>query len=204
MTPDLWRLALLWSLWCALHSLLIARRVQRVLQERLGPRFRYVRLIYNILAVTTLAAVYAYALSFRGPVLFDWWGAWIPIGAVFFAAAVYLFWAGGRVYDLDSLLGLRQMKGVGIGEAGGLTRRGILGAIRHPWYTAGLFILWVRPKDAASLVTSIVLSVYLVVGAHLEEAKLVAEFGDEYRAYRREVSMFLPFRWVRARLMRRG
>jgi protein-S-isoprenylcysteine O-methyltransferase Ste14 len=204
MTPDLWLLALLWVAWCALHSLLIARGVQRVLQTGLGPRFRFVRLVYNIVAVVTLAVLFVWTRRVGGPVLFNWWGAWIPVGAVLFAAGAALFWAGGRVYDLDALLGVSQLMGAGIGEAGGLTRRGILGAIRHPWYTGGMLLLWAFPRDAAGLVASIVLSAYLVVGAYLEEAKLIAEFGEEYRAYRREVSMFVPFRWVRARFMSRG
>ncbi len=202
MTPDLWRLALLWTAWCALHSLLIARGVQRALQTRLGPRFRFVRVGFNVVAFVTFVPIYAYSLSLRGPVVFDWWGAWIPIGAPLLAASLALFWAGGRVYDLHVFLGLAGRARSGMGAAGGLSRRGVLGAIRHPWYTAGLCILWVRPKDAASLVTSIMLSLYLVIGAYLEESKLLAEFGEEYRAYRREVSMFLPFRWVRARFAR--
>lgn len=204
MTPDLWRLALLWLAWCALHSLLITRGVQRALQIRLGERFRSVRLAYNLFAAVTFVPIYAYSLSLRGPVVFDWWGAWIPIGAPLFVASMLLFWAGGRVYDLRVFLGLAERARSGMAAAGGLSRRGVLGAIRHPWYTAGLCILWVRPKDAASLITSIVLSAYLVVGAHLEESKLLAEFGEEYRAYRREVSMFLPSRWLRARFARRG
>lgn len=199
MTSDLSRLALLWAAWCALHSLLITRGFQRALQTRLGPQFRFVRLAYNIVAVVTLAVLFIWTRRVGGPVLFNWWGAWIPVGAVLFAAGAFLFWAGGRVYDLDALLGVSQLKGAGIGEAGGLTRRGILGAIRHPWYTGGLLLLWAFPRDAAGLVASIVLSAYLVVGTYLEEAKLIAEFGDEYRRYQREVSMFLPFRWVRTR-----
>lgn len=204
MTPDLWRLALLWVAWCALHSLLIARPVQRALRIRLGERFRSVRLAYNLLAAVTFVPIYGYSLSLPGPIVFDWWGAWIPIGAPLLAASILLFWAGGQVYDLGVFLGVAGRARAGMAEAGGLSRRGILGAIRHPWYTAGLCILWVKPKDAASLVTSILLSAYLVVGAHLEERKLLAEFGDDYRAYRREVSMFLPFRWVRGRLERRA
>ena len=69
--------------------------------------------------------------------------------------------------------------------------------VRHPWYTGGILLLGVGPKNAAALVTAVVLTVYLILGAYLEERRLVAAFGDEYRRYRREVSMFLPFRWLR-------
>ncbi len=204
MTPELWRLAFLWVAWCALHSLLIARGAQRALRSALGPRFRFVRLAFNGVALATFVPIYAYSLTLRGPVLFDWWGAWIPVGVPLLLAALTLFWAGGRSYDMRVFLGIGEKGRSGMAGEGALSRRGILGAIRHPWYTAGLCILWVRPKDAAGLVTAILLSAYLVVGAHLEEAKLIAEFGDGYRAYRREVSMFLPLRWLRGLLSRAG
>jgi protein-S-isoprenylcysteine O-methyltransferase Ste14 len=35
----------------------------------------------------------------------------------------------------------------------------------------------------------------VVVGTILEERKLVAEFGDEYRQYQREVSMLFPWKF---------
>ena len=41
-----------------------------------------------------------------------------------------------------------------------------------------------------------VLSVYLVVGTILEERKLVLEYGQVYRQYQHEVSMFVPWRWL--------
>jgi protein-S-isoprenylcysteine O-methyltransferase Ste14 len=37
-----------------------------------------------------------------------------------------------------------------------------------------------------------VLTIYLVVGAILEERKLVAEFGEAYREYQGKVPMFVP------------
>jgi protein-S-isoprenylcysteine O-methyltransferase Ste14 len=44
----------------------------------------------------------------------------------------------------------------------------------------------------AVLVTNAVLSAYLIIGTLLEEKRLVAEFGEEYRDYQEQVPMFLP------------
>jgi protein-S-isoprenylcysteine O-methyltransferase Ste14 len=156
---------------------------------------------FNIVAFVTFVPIYA-SRSVCRSVVFDWWGAWIRS----VRAACGVAPRSGRVGACTTCACSSDSLGSAFRQAaaGGLTHRGILGAIRHPWYTGGLCILWVRPKDAASLVTSIMLSLYLVIGAYLEESKLLAEFGDEYRPYQREVSMFLPFRWVRARFAQRG
>jgi protein-S-isoprenylcysteine O-methyltransferase Ste14 len=41
-----------------------------------------------------------------------------------------------------------------------------------------------------------VFTAYVVVGTLLEEKKLVAEFGEEYRSYQRRVSMLVPLKWA--------
>jgi protein-S-isoprenylcysteine O-methyltransferase Ste14 len=43
----------------------------------------------------------------------------------------------------------------------------------------------------------------LIIGAFLEEKKLVREFGEGYRAYQARVSMFLPYQWVKLKIKER-
>jgi protein-S-isoprenylcysteine O-methyltransferase Ste14 len=111
-------------------------------------------------------------------------------------SAVVLFYAGSRHYDLKQFLGVRQVSehesAKGLTKSGALDTSGVLGVVRHPWYFAGILIIWVRPLDPAALVTNAVLTAYLVVGTFLEERKLIAEFGDAYRKYQSKVPMFLP------------
>jgi protein-S-isoprenylcysteine O-methyltransferase Ste14 len=45
-----------------------------------------------------------------------------------------------------------------------------------------------------------VLSLYLVIGAFLEERKLLKEFGDDYRLYKNRVSMLFPWKWIKKKL----
>jgi protein-S-isoprenylcysteine O-methyltransferase Ste14 len=71
---------------------------------------------------------------------------------------------------------------------------GILGRVRHPWYSGAILLLWFRSLDGAGLVTSLVLTAYLVAGTLLEERKLVMEYGEEYERYQREVPMLIP--WI--------
>ncbi len=62
-----------------------------------------------------------------------------------------------------------------------------------------LIFLWTGNLNIATLTTNLVLSAYIVVGTHLEERKLVIEFGDEYRRYQDQVSMFIPMKWLSIR-----
>jgi protein-S-isoprenylcysteine O-methyltransferase Ste14 len=44
-----------------------------------------------------------------------------------------------------------------------------------------------------------ILSVYLVLGAMLEERKIIAQYDDSggsYRRYRQRVSMLFPWKWL--------
>ena len=77
---------------------------------------------------------------------------------------------------------------------------GILSVIRHPWYISGVMIVWARDISLSTLLNNIVISAYFVVGAILEERKLALQFGEKYRDYQKNVSMFLPCKWLRAKV----
>lgn len=198
--PRLLWLSGVWILWGVLHSLLIAGPVRRALERGIVGARGY-RLFYNAFAVATLVPVYIWSRILGGGLVFDWWGASEPVALLFLVAAMALFIAGARQYDVATFLGTRQLTASGIDagltESGALSREGVLGVVRHPWYAGGLLVLWAGSQDAAEFVTAVVLSVYLVTGAYVEEGRLLRQFGEDYRRYRREVSMFFPFRWVR-------
>ena len=85
-------------------------------------------------------------------------------------------------------------------ESGELDTSGVLGVIRHPWYSGVFLLLWASDITLRGLMINLILSAYLVIGTFLEERKLVLEFGDRYREYQRQVSMFIPFKWLKSRL----
>jgi len=191
-----WWLALAWIAWCVLHSLLIYPPVEGLLLRRLGRRRHAYRLLYNLVAVLTLIPVaLVYLHTEMAPVLV--WPVWLgPLQWLCWLAAVVLLWTGGRVYDTARFLGLRQWReqsvdspGAGLSGHSGLVTSGILGHSRHPWYLAGLLLLWSRDQTIADLATSVVLSLYLLIGIQLEEGKLIQQFGEEYRQYQKKVPM---------------
>jgi len=87
-------------------------------------------------------------------------------------------------------------------ENGNISTSGILGIIRHPWYTATFLSIWIRNIDISALIINVILSIYLIIGCHLEEKKLVLEYGEQYRNYQKNVSMLFPWKWFIIKLKR--
>jgi methanethiol S-methyltransferase len=66
--------------------------------------------------------------------------------------------------------------------------------VRHPLYLAVLVLIWSCPDMTMDRLLFLSMwSAWIVLGTLLEETDLVAELGDTYRAYRREVPMLIPW-----------
>jgi methanethiol S-methyltransferase len=196
-------LVLVWTAYCALHSAMISETATGFLRRRLGDAFRFYRLFFNLVAIGLLIPLVSYSTSLRQEAMFRWTGPWLAVRYALVAVGVLLFVSGGRHYSLRQFIGISQLRGTstgGLAAGGGIDSSGILGVIRHPWYTGLVLLLWAEDVDGTRLVTAGVLTVYIFVGTLLEERKLVHEFGDAYRRYQGRVSMFLPRKWLRSRI----
>jgi protein-S-isoprenylcysteine O-methyltransferase Ste14 len=76
-----------------------------------------------------------------------------------------------------------------------LVTGGIYSRTRHPLYLATILLLLglaaLYPFDRV-IVFSIALSIYVIVGAYLEERKLVIHYGQTYLEYRKQAGFMLP------------
>jgi protein-S-isoprenylcysteine O-methyltransferase Ste14 len=181
--------------WCIVHSLWIVPGVQRRLRSALGA---YERLAYVIVAATSLTALiwWVRALPQHAILRFD--GVLGVVRWAALAVASALMVAGTRAYDGRAFLGLRQIATQHTGGAPApaeLRCDGVLARVRHPWYGAGLLIvLFARDVTDVGAAYRSVFLIYFLVGAWLEERKLMAEFGDAYAQYQRAVPAFFPWR----------
>ncbi len=192
-------LALGWAAWGGLHSLLISPAWMRMVSARLPRLCPWYRLAFNAFSVLSILPLLFFKDALAGEALLGWGGLLTPVRFALLGVALWLFWAGARAYDLRVVGGLAQLRSgctfAGSPYAEELRTTGILGRVRHPWYGGALLLLWTRTGsfDAAELVTSLVLTGYVLVGACLEERKLVHVHGQAYRDYQRATPMFFPW-----------
>jgi len=65
--------------------------------------------------------------------------------------------------------------------------------VRHPLYLFAILTFWSFPDLTTDrLLFNLLWTVWIVIGAYLEEIDLIAEFGDAYREYQRRVPMLVP------------
>lgn len=197
-------LSLLVIAWCVLHSAMISVSVTENVKKLLGPKFRFYRLFFNLIAILTLIPVALFAHSLQTQVIFDWNGYMRICQVILLGLAVLLFFLGGRRYDALQVLGVKQIReGTSnkvITDTGELDTSGVLGITRHPWYLATILFIWARQLDISAILVNIILTFYLIVGTYLEEKKLIRESGEKYIVYQKKVSMLLPYKWLKSKV----
>jgi protein-S-isoprenylcysteine O-methyltransferase Ste14 len=182
-----------------IHSLLAADRVKRSAEQRYPTLFpRYYRLAYNFLAFVFLIPIGLLMLYLPDTRLYT-----IPFPYILATLA------GQGVCLLAAGLAL---KGTGVADLTGipdamaapstpapLKTDGAYSLVRHPVYTLAMVAMALFPWMTANrLALFITFAVYMVVGAGLEERRLLRTYGEEYASYRRRVPMFLPRLFTRS------
>lgn len=201
MTESAWRdivlLSFCWIGYFALHSALAALAVKRRVAATWPQLLPYYRLTYNILASLLLLPILWLTFHDPGPMLWRWQGAaaWLANGLAL--AALLGFLLSLKSYDMQEFLGLRQLQ---------LNLRKVEDQehfhlspfhryVRHPWYFFGLVLLWTRDMNATTLLSSVFITLYLMIGSRLEEKKLLVYHGGTYRRYMARVPGLIPLPW---------
>lgn len=192
-------------------ALLAVFAIQHSVMARKGFKRWWTRIVPRSVERSTYVLFASLALA-----LLLW--QWQPIGGTVWSLAGpaatlvgALFWLGWAILLLSTFLldhfelfGLTQVRAQldGRAPAAPVFRTPLLYRwSRHPLYLGFLIAFWSAPTmSVGHLLFSVGATGYILLGIFLEERDLVAEFGEQYRSYRRRVGMFftLPGRGRRS------
>jgi protein-S-isoprenylcysteine O-methyltransferase Ste14 len=187
---------LLLGLFAAQHSLMARASFKRVWTRVVPPAVE--RSTFVLFASLVLIALYKFWQPITTPV----WSYTDPTVTVVFNV---VFWLGWGVLLISTFLinhfelfGLRQVfaraRGRAVPEAEFRTP-GFYRYVRHPIYLGFVLAFWATPvMTAGHLLFAGATTGYILLGIWFEERDLIARFGDQYRAYRAQVGMLLPWR----------
>jgi len=192
LSPILIILAVL--LYSLLHSLLASLSVKALARRWFGPAAdRFYRLGYNLIAALSLLPVLALPALLPDRTLYIIPYPWILLTTAIQGLAVLGLIVGLLQTGPWSFFGLQQLSRPQDVISQKLFIHGLYRWVRHPLYTTGLLLIWLTPVMTVNLLTLIVgLSLYLVIGARVEERKLILEFGQTYREYQKRTPMLIP------------
>lgn len=178
----------------AQHSGMIRRPVREQLGGVLPPHL--LPAVYSI--ASAVALLLLIALWQRTPVLLSIDGIprWTLRGAFVLAGFAFL-WAVHSLGSFDTF-GLEPIRAKLRGTESRtlpLAIRGPYRWVRHPLYSLFLVFLWACPDVTADrILFNGLFTAWIVLGSVLEERDLVRDFGDDYRAYQRQVPMLVPWK----------
>jgi protein-S-isoprenylcysteine O-methyltransferase Ste14 len=212
MNAGLWWLAFSWLVYFVIHSLLASLKVKYLVARKWPGLMPWYRLFFNVAATVLLLIPLWLTWSLGGETIFAWKGIWWWLGNGLAMAALAGFLFSLQHYDGSEFLGLRQLREQEhrVEDQECFRVSPLHRHVRHPWYFLGLILVWTRDMTAPMLLSSVMMTLYFIIGSLLEERKLLAYYGDAYAEYRRKVPALFPLPWKKlsgeqaAELERRG
>jgi protein-S-isoprenylcysteine O-methyltransferase Ste14 len=188
----------LWAVYCFLHSFMISIWFTNILKRLFGKYYAFYRLFYVLVSTLLIVPLISFTSGLDHDVIITYSKAFNIIRYIFFIFGLLVFVKAFLIdYDVLHFFGIRQALNFNKTEnepkVTELRKNGLLGIVRHPMYIAVIIVLWCHSFTAADLLVNSLLTIYVVVGTILEERKLIAEFGDAYIRYQKEVPMLIPF-----------
>lgn len=152
------------------------------------------RITYILLTSFVLAILISQWQPF-GTYFWDFRGSWIGYGMYLVSfIGLGISTMSVMLINSKSFLGIDQLQ-----SADGTAHKEFImplfyNYVRHPIYFGLLLAFWTVPAMSDSgLLFSIYMTLYIIVGSHLEERNLVKTFGEDYKYYQKQVPMLIPF-----------
>jgi protein-S-isoprenylcysteine O-methyltransferase Ste14 len=177
------------------HSFLASLGVKEWARRWLGRAAdRYYRLAYNVFGGLSFLPVLALVGWLPDRQLYAIPLPWLAVSLALQGLAVVLLLVGVLQTGALSFLGLRQLVDPRADSPGELVVAGLYRWMRHPLYTAGLVFIWLSPVMSVNLLAlNLGLTAYIVIGAWVEERKLLKVHGEPYARYMAQTSFLIPW-----------
>lgn len=186
-----------WIIYSVIHSWLASLQVKNLV-ARSWPRFMPAyRLFFNLVATLLIIPPIWLSFTLPGPWLWRWTGpGWWLANALAVLALLGVAWSLLH-YDSGEFLGVRQWREnlMAVEDQEEFHISPLHRFVRHPWYSLSLVLIWTRDMDLAFCVSAVMMTIYFIIGAYLEEQKLMTYHGERYRRYRRLVPALAPLPW---------
>ncbi|HEX6429829.1 MAG TPA: isoprenylcysteine carboxylmethyltransferase family protein [Niastella sp.] len=185
-------LVLLWVLFGILHSVLAAGWCKQLMQRWLGMNYKYYHFSYSVFAAVSLIGILVFQYTMHSYLLYEApvWVKLLLCLLVLTGLFIMLVVIRKYFFSLSGISVFYKQQPPTVLEQSGLHRY-----VRHPLYFGTLLLIWslffVFPY-LNNLLACIVITLYTVWGARLEEKKLVAQFGGKYVIYKQKVPMIIP------------
>lgn len=185
-----------WGVFFVLHSLFAGHTFKRYILAklpRLAPRYR---LAYNLVALVTLIPVLWIHAELGAEPMWRWTGVADVVTDILALSALLGFVWSLKYYDMRAFTGIKACRSQDITiTQDRLTISPLHRFVRHPWYLFAIVIIWSRDQNSLTLISSIMVTLYFVIGSKLEERKLLRDFGQAYGDYMKRVPGIIPLPW---------
>ncbi len=207
MTLSFWLILVSVLVYGLLHSLLASHKIKVQARQWLGSTVyrRWYRLAFNIFAIISFVPVLIFAIALPDKPIYFIPFPWYILTSLVQIIAVIVLLTGLRQTGLGDFLGLKQLLDPDGAVQPHLVEGGLYRYVRHPLYTAGLVFIWLIPYFSWNLLAiNLGLTAYIIIGAHFEERKMLAEYGQPYADYRRRTPMLIPgSRFLRDKVLKK-
>jgi protein-S-isoprenylcysteine O-methyltransferase Ste14 len=199
-----WQLFAAWFIYFTIHSIWASSMFKQWVSKYMPWLKSWYRIIYNLFAIILLIPViWIHKHLLHNSTFFEPSFFLKTIGYIGILIGLYLGKAGFKSYSMNEFSGFYQLKNHHEFHPTVLNTSGLNGVVRHPLYFAGIVIIWsyflVSPRPNI-LISNLCITGYLYIGSLFEEKKLIADFGEVYTQYKKEVSMLIPVKWILKRL----
>lgn len=178
------------------HSLMIRKWFRKWLSGFIPPN--YIGAIFSIFSgifLLILMVFWQKSTSFQvelnGPVYYF-------MRALFFLSIIGFYVSIRSIMPFDAF-GIREIVSHLKGKSpkgSSFKVQGTYQWVRHPLYFFSFLMIWTQVSMTTDrLLFNGLWTLWIIVGAFLEERDLVASFGDVYRNYQRNVPMLIPYRF---------